>query len=400
MTLDPNVRRYDLDWLRIIAFGLLIFYHVGMFYVTWGWHVKSVYASPAVEPLMEVVAPWRLALLFFISGVAIRFATDKAESLGRFAWSRVVRLGVPLLFGIYLWVMLQAYYEVRQSGEFTGSVFAFYPGYVMLEQVYSTITPTWNHLWYLAYVLLYILIAIALLPWLRRVPESRAWVALASRPLIVVFALILPFVVNATWLSPVFPTTHELINDWAHHLDRFMIFLVGFFVAKDPYFWRSVDRAWKFTPLLAVATWLLLWNGKDFGDWLRPHLSETQLRFVFSYGATLYAWSWILTLLGFGQRFLNHESRLLRYLTGAIFCYYVLHQTITIIAGYYLTPLGLGVVAESLLVTVITLAGCVIGYEVIRRIPRVGILFGVHQVSGYHQKGDRRDSKSVQKQQS
>ena len=60
MKLDPNVRRYDLDWLRIIAFGLLIFYHVGMFYVTWGWHVKSVYASPAVEPLMEVVAPWRL----------------------------------------------------------------------------------------------------------------------------------------------------------------------------------------------------------------------------------------------------------------------------------------------------------------------------------------------------
>ena len=39
MTLDPNVRRYDLDWLRIIAFGLLILYHVGMFYVTWGWHV-------------------------------------------------------------------------------------------------------------------------------------------------------------------------------------------------------------------------------------------------------------------------------------------------------------------------------------------------------------------------
>ena len=27
-----HTRRYDLDWLRIIAFGLLIFYHVGMFY--------------------------------------------------------------------------------------------------------------------------------------------------------------------------------------------------------------------------------------------------------------------------------------------------------------------------------------------------------------------------------
>jgi len=25
-----NTRRYDLDWLRIIAFGLLILYHIGM----------------------------------------------------------------------------------------------------------------------------------------------------------------------------------------------------------------------------------------------------------------------------------------------------------------------------------------------------------------------------------
>ena len=153
MTLDPAARRYDLDWLRIIAFSLLILYHVGMFYVTWGWHVKSVYSSPTVEPLMSAVNPWRLALLFFISGVAIRFATDKAASMKSFAWSRVSRLGLPLLFGIYVWIMPQAFYQVLQSGEFTGSLLEFYPDYVAFEQAYSMITPTWNHLWYLAYVL-------------------------------------------------------------------------------------------------------------------------------------------------------------------------------------------------------------------------------------------------------
>ena len=383
MTPDINTRRYDLDWLRIIAFGLLILYHVGMFYVTWGWHVKSNYASPTLEPLMRVVNPWRLALLFFISGVAIRFATDKAESLGRFAWSRVARLGLPLLFGIYVWVMPQAFYQVRQSGEYAGSIFAFYPDYVAIEQAFTTITPTWNHLWYLAYVLVYILIALAILPWLRRVPESRAWQALTSRPLVVVFLLILPFVANETWLAPIYPTTHELINDWANHISRFTIFLIGFFAAKDPRFWSSVDKAWKFVPILAVATWLVLQNGSAVADWARQFMSDTQLRFFFNYVAVMYAWSCILILLGFGQRFLNRESPLLRYLTGAIFCYYVLHQTITVIAGYYLTTYQLGVVLESLLVLAITVVGCVLGYEMIRRIPRVGILFGVHNVSGY-----------------
>ncbi|MET3906844.1 peptidoglycan/LPS O-acetylase OafA/YrhL [Bradyrhizobium sp. S3.3.6] len=29
-------RRIDLDWVRILAFGLLIFYHVGMLCVSWG----------------------------------------------------------------------------------------------------------------------------------------------------------------------------------------------------------------------------------------------------------------------------------------------------------------------------------------------------------------------------
>ena len=59
-------RRHDLDWLRVGAFGFLIFYHIGMFYVTWDWHVKSPYAGPGLEPAMGLVNPWRLALLFFM----------------------------------------------------------------------------------------------------------------------------------------------------------------------------------------------------------------------------------------------------------------------------------------------------------------------------------------------
>ncbi len=383
MTADTTTRRYDLDWLRIIAFSLLIFYHVGMFYVTWGWHVKSVYASPFAEPLMQMVSPWRLALLFFISGVAIRFATDKADSIVRFARSRLARLGLPVLFGVYAWVMPQAYYQVRQSGEFTGSMAAFYPDYVRIEQVFSTITPTWNHLWYLAYVLLYILVILPLLPWLRRIPETRAWHAISSRAWVVVFLVILPFVATETWLAPHYPTTHALVGDWANHAHRFMIFVIGFFVAKDLAFWRTVDRAWRFAPALAVGAWLVLANGQAVADTLQPLLSGTPLRFLFSYVGTLYAWACMLTLLGFGQRFLNRESRALRYLTSAIFCYYVLHQTITVVAGYYLTELRLGAVPEAIALMAVTVLGCVAGYEIVRRIPGVGILFGVRQVSGF-----------------
>src|SRR5580692_2520770 len=92
-------RRVDLDWVRIAAFGLLIFYHVGMLYVSWGFHIKSVHRVTALEPLMLVLNPWRLALLFLVSGVATRFMLRKS-ALGSLLRARSARLLIPLAFGM------------------------------------------------------------------------------------------------------------------------------------------------------------------------------------------------------------------------------------------------------------------------------------------------------------
>src|SRR5690348_17222489 len=87
-------RRVDLDWVRIGAFGLLILYHVGMFYVPWNWHIKSVHPITALEPLMLALNPWRLALLFLISGVATRFMLRKS-AVGGLLRARSLRLLIP-----------------------------------------------------------------------------------------------------------------------------------------------------------------------------------------------------------------------------------------------------------------------------------------------------------------
>ncbi len=43
MTSLVKERRYDLDWLRVCAFGLLILYHVGMVFVPWDFHIKTAH---------------------------------------------------------------------------------------------------------------------------------------------------------------------------------------------------------------------------------------------------------------------------------------------------------------------------------------------------------------------
>ena len=76
-----DTRRYDIDWLRSLAFILLIFYHIGQFYVAdWGWHVKSDYLSEVLKNIMLLVNQWRMPLIFLISGVALSLVEAKISS--------------------------------------------------------------------------------------------------------------------------------------------------------------------------------------------------------------------------------------------------------------------------------------------------------------------------------
>ncbi len=370
-------RRYDLDWLRFIAFALLIFYHLGMFYVTWGWHVKSQYASAFAEPLMLAVNPWRLALLFFISGVAVRFASDRAESRLRFAGSRIVRLGAPLVFGVYLLVMPQSYFELRQAGLIDPGITDFYPHYVSLEQQFSIITPTWNHLWYLAYLLVYILVCLPLLRPLRALANSSAFTAMLSGPWRLLLLVLVPFVAYELFLTPRFPVTHALFGDWANHAHRFTVFVLGYLVAKHATFWRTVDRVWPIAVALAGVLVFVRLNEGRIWSLLTTQLPEAAVLLMLITAGTLYAWSCIVVLLGLAQRYVNVPSQSLRYLTSAVFCYYVVHQTIIVVAGYHLTLLNLGAVREFLVLTAITVTGCVVSFEAVKRIPVLRVFFGL-----------------------
>ena len=56
------MRRYDIDALRVIAFALLILYHVGMFFVPWDFHIKNDMIYPGIRFPMLFLNQWRLPL--------------------------------------------------------------------------------------------------------------------------------------------------------------------------------------------------------------------------------------------------------------------------------------------------------------------------------------------------
>ena len=240
------------------------------------------------------------------------------------------------------------------------------------------ITPTWNHLWYVVYLLFYIAFIAPFLPMMQRWADGaggRLLDRLTGGPMRLMTIVTLPFIFYSLMLDPLFPTTHDLVSDWANHAHRLTIFVLGYFAAKHAPFWRSVDRAWK--PALALVvlinTFRLYMRAQHWDFYVMLHEETPVMTIVI----TLYAWSFIVMLLGFGQRYLNRPSRALTYLTGAVFCYYILHQTIIVAAGFYLTQFQLGAWPEFLGLTFITVASCGAGYEILRRLPGVRPWFGI-----------------------
>ena len=104
------MRRNDLDWLRVLVFALLIFYHVGMFFVPWGFHIKNNIIYDWLRYPMVFLNQWRLPILFVISGMGTYYALQKRTGL-QFAFERIKRLLIPLIFGMLFIVPPQVYLE-------------------------------------------------------------------------------------------------------------------------------------------------------------------------------------------------------------------------------------------------------------------------------------------------
>jgi peptidoglycan/LPS O-acetylase OafA/YrhL len=365
MTLQATGRRHDIDALRAIAFGLLILYHVGMFYVPWDWHVKSVHLAPWLETPMLLVNQWRMPLVFLISGLAVNFLLGEghAPRIGyrRFAWLRIRRLGWPLVFGMLVVVPPQAYFEALRNGAADPGYLSFLWRYFSLQDwpegafAGSDIGITWNHLWYLPYLLLYTLVLAAILSWFHGVVARLRAGFRRLRGLALVLVPVMLLMPIGIWVYPRFPyISHDLVSDGYAHAMYGTFFVYGYLIGRDAGLWADMARLRWRTTALAVLTFGVL---RGYVAITPPDTSgvfDAALAFV----VYLNRWTWLLVVLGWGHRLLNRPMPWLAYANRAVYPWYVLHQTLIVAAGAGLSSLGLGPVVEPVLLILVTVAGC------------------------------------------
>lgn len=369
-------RRHDLDWLRLIAIIILLFFHTGMWFNTWEWHVKNNETTDSFNYWMVWLHFWRMPLLLFISGAGTYMALGKRSPL-QFAGERFRKLFVPLVFGMFVIVPPQIYYEhVKEYtgyGDFYRTVFNFVP--------YPKGSFSWHHLWFVAYLFLY---SLAIIPFLIFLRSSKSLgfrnkvTAFLSSPAGMLFVPSALILVTQIFLRPYFPEEKHNLRDLSYVVYYFCFFLFGMICYSSQQLWGLIGKNRKYflvatifalVPFYAV---YLHFRGIVHYPW-----SDNTIETIFSVIAIFVGWFSLITIIAYGQRYLNRSHPLLKYFNEGLYPFYILHQTVIIAIGYYVCQWNWSIGAKFWAISLLTLVSCVLLYFVIRTNNVTRFFFGV-----------------------
>ncbi|OHB80131.1 MAG: hypothetical protein A2Z25_24630 [Planctomycetes bacterium RBG_16_55_9] len=316
-----------------------------------------------------------MPLFFVLSGLSAYYALS-FQTARRYVWSKVLRLIVPLVFGMFTHVSYQVYLERLTHGDFSGSFLEFLPHY--FEGGYGlggNFAWMGLHLWYLEMLFVYSLLMLPLFLLLRsrRIQPAISWLAGSLTRHGVIFLLAVPAVV----MKLISDTQDNFLGDepwggWSM-LSHLAFFVTGYFIALDSRLISSIERHRIPALTMALTAFVTLYVCT---------LSPAGQRFLGtsagSVARVLHTWFWLTAMMGFAHRYLTSTNGFLRYANEAVLPFYILHQTIILIIGYYIVQLNAPVVLKYVLVMMLSFAAIATLYEtLIRRFNVLRFLFGM-----------------------
>jgi glucan biosynthesis protein C len=368
-------RRYELDWLRVLAILAVFIYHSLRFFDRDDWHLKNAILHPGLDPFMKLFTLWGMPLLFTISGASVFYSLGR-RSAGQFLKSRAARLLVPLVIGIFTHGMWQVYLENSSHGLFAGSFLQFIPRYFDgLYGLGGNFAWMGLHLWYLQVLFVFSLAMVPILEWLRNGTGkgllSSLGDALAFTGGIYLLAIPIMFL---SLLDPKTILTARAFGGWsiAAYL---LFFLNGFLVVSNDRLYQSI-RMMRWVSLgMGTATTVLISTAYfRLGE---PTFGTAYYTVLIS-ALGLCSWLWVLTIFGFAAHRLRFPSRFLTYSNQAVLPFYILHQPLLLALGILFIPSSLPDIFKWTLISTPALILSASLYEfIIRRSDWLRVLFGL-----------------------
>ena len=368
MNTKVSTRNNYLDWLRVLGILFVFIYHSTRLYNVEGWIVKNELWYPSVEVWNVFSTSFMMPLMFAISGASLFYATGKS-GFGKFLKNKTLRLLVPLLVADLTQISLQAYLDNHTHGQFSGNYFQFLPQYYHLDSI------PWEgmHLWYLLYLFVFSIALYPLMRWLKGggrgfLSGLAGWLSKSG----MVYTLALPIL-----LLFLLPSDFPLMDDnggWPYLMYLFFL-LWGFLIVSDERLqdkirqlrWVSLSAG-----LVLVIGFSIVYSQIANPDVMSPGLFLTGAMRTFG------GWICVLAFFGLGKQYLTVRKPRLDYANEAVLPFYILHQTVLLVVGYFVLQWALPDVLEWAIVVVISFAIIMACYEYfVRRWNVMRFLFGM-----------------------
>ncbi|MCG6120914.1 MAG: acyltransferase family protein, partial [Blastomonas sp.] len=355
--------------------GLLIFYHIGLYFAPGPWLVKWPEPIGWIAYPVAAIAPWRLMVLFAVSGFASAAMLARASGTGAFFRQRSARLLIPLLFGTLVIVPPQDWVRLQVSDDYHGALAYFWTHQELSFRFFhDAFLPNWEHLWFLAYLWAYtalLALVLACLPASQRYIGSMArWLAQGRR--IVLWPLGAIMGVRAmlyhAGLGDV-QRYNDLIGD-AHFIPAF---LLGFLLARHPVLWQAIDRNFRLAAAGSVLCLIaiMLQVGQDQSR-MSPLSSLAGM-----VAESAMAWLMLPIVFHLANRLLQVDHRWRSPLSRAVFPFYIVHQTVIVLLGFWLLPSGLPSALVFAILLGATLGVGMMTFWLSNRYGWIGLVMGV-----------------------
>ena len=388
-----NERRYDIDWLRIVAILAVFIFHSTRAFDTEGWHLKNADQSNFLFILMRgMIWTWLMELFFLLSGSGTWYSL-KSRTGGQYLLERVKRLLIPI-YGVGMLILMppQFYFEIFTNQGYTGTFWEYLPRYFLelpgglvgtsLHELNnaSFLVPYHfsGHLWFLRYLFLISLITLPLLLYLKSEQGKRLIERLAGvcdrRGGI--FLFLIPLTIILIFLR----FSLKGSRTWADFLWYMVFFLIGYIMPADKRFTESYKRhGW-----VCFALWIVGFSGLGLlvlvlGYNPLPGNEPFSLQYVlYQIVWSITSYSSVVFILSLGAKYMRSNNRMLAYGNEAVLPFYVLHQTVILCVGWFILPLNMGIFPKLVIIMVVSfvlIMGIYAG--LIRHFNWVRFLFGM-----------------------
>jgi peptidoglycan/LPS O-acetylase OafA/YrhL len=361
---DIPDRRYDIDWLRLMAVFLLFFFHAACIFHPWSdYYIKNDQLSPVIAYIFVwTMGHWHMSLFFILAGASTYFALKKRSGI-EYIRERVRRLFIPLVFGMLVLIPPQSYLGLINHSDYSQSFIAWLPNFFHLQTAdlngFFMGGLTTGQLWFILHLFVYSLIALPLFLYFNRDPGRRWTERIAS----ILMKPIVLFLLFPALLVPISKFPWVLGGNPMFYIT---FFILGFILMSDKRLMDKIDRYRLILLLLGVVPLAGLIVMSATNSW-PSNIPEWADGIMDAYRNAFVPWFFILALLAYGRRLLNFTNRFLKYFAEGAYPIYILHQTVLVAIAFFVVQWSISTGAKYAIIVALSFAGTILAYDILVR---------------------------------